>query len=114
MGSFKKVEKNKNNIFIGKVECPECKSMNTTANNNMATSSFATIFICFLCFSISIWIPILGWIVAPTFALVGIGSLIPLVLSIFTKEYTFVCNDCTAKYKINKSEYKNLVKNKNI
>ncbi|MEF2902126.1 MAG: hypothetical protein U0N84_11855 [Terrisporobacter sp.] len=114
MSNFKKVEKNKNNIFVGKVKCPECKSINTVASNNMANYSLLTFIICSIGFSISLIIPFLGWIAAPIFLLISLGSIVTLILSTLTKEYTFKCNDCESEYKIKKSEYKDLVKNKNI
>lgn len=113
MSSIKKIDKNKNNKYAGKIECPECKSMNTVASS-LSTNALGIFVICLLSFSVSLWIPILGWIAAPIFLIMAFVALVSAILGIFTKQYTFVCQDCKSKYKIDKSEYNDIVKNKKL
>lgn len=113
MSSIKKIDKNKNNKYAGKIECPECKSMNTVASS-FSTNSLSIFIICVLGFSVSLWIPILGWICAPILLIMAFVALVSAILGIFTKQYTFMCNDCKSKYKIDKSEYNEIVKNKKL
>ena len=111
MSSIKKVDKNKNNKYIGKVDCPECKSINTIASSFSANS--ITVFVILMLTSgCCFWVPILGWVMAPVFAFAAVVSLICSILGAYTKTYTLTCKDCNSKYKIDKSEYNKIAKYK--
>lgn len=109
MSSIKKIDKNKNNKYAGKIECPECKSMNTIASS-LSINSLGMFAICLLSFGVALWIPVLGWICAPILLIMAFVCLVSAIIGIFTKQYTFVCQDCKSKYKIDKSEYNEIVK----
>jgi hypothetical protein len=125
---FKKVENNKKgfkkvktakerNIYIGKVACPECESMDTSANNpgTYIISAGLLIFVgCLIAFSCCLWIPIIGWALLIPF---GIGLFLGLavlaigtIITAFIKNLTFKCNSCGSIHKINSKEYKEMAK----
>ncbi len=115
---FQKVKTAKaKNIYVGKVPCPECRSLNTRAASPAATfvgSGAVMTTSSLIAFSISLWIPILGWIMLIPF---GVGILLGLAMSVmgavlmpFMNTLTFRCADCGSVQKIKNSEYKALVR----
>ncbi|WP_343004163.1 hypothetical protein [Clostridium sp. 2218st1_F5_2218SCRN_220325] len=70
-------------------ECSYCGATNTSV---VKGGSGVRCILYFLGFSVSIWIPILGWILAP---FLFIGALISFFHTIFEKKsYSFFCNVC--------------------
>lgn len=125
---FKKIEKNKKgfkkiktakerNIYVGKVECPECGSIDTSANNpgTYIIAAGLMIFVsCLIAFGCCMWIPILGWALLIPF---GIGIILGLavlaigtILTALIRNLTFKCNSCGSVHKINSKEYKEMAK----
>lgn len=108
---FKEIKnKTDKNILVGKVSCPACGSTDTIASNAAAGLWGTITIICFLGFCFSIWIPIIGWITTPFFAIGFIISLIVWIVTAVALKYTFYCKDCNKKYKISKKEYFKLAK----
>lgn len=116
----KKIQKSKDkNIYIDKVECVECGSLETNANGlgvAIFSGGLAIFTSCLIAFSCCLWIPILGWILLIPF---GMGALfglcvMPIGLCIipFTKNFTMNCRSCGSKYKVDAKEYKRQAKNK--
>lgn len=125
---FKKVENNKKgfkkvktakerNIYIGKVACPECESMDTSANNpgTYIISAGLMIFVgSLIAFSCFLWIPIIGWALLIPFGIgifLGLAVLaIGMILTAIINTLTFKCNSCGSVHKINSKEYKEMAK----
>lgn len=115
---FKKVKSAKErNIYVNKVACPECGSMETSANNPGTYIITAGLFIfvsCLIAFSCCLWIPIVGWALLIPFGFgIFLGLCVFAVGSLATmciKTLTFKCTDCNAIQKINTKEYKEMAK----
>lgn len=105
------------NIYVGKVPCPECGSLNTRAVSLAASVAGVGAVIMtssLIAFSVCLWIPILGWLLLVPF---GIGILLGLAISavgsllmLFMRTLTFTCAECGAAYKIGSKEYKALAR----
>lgn len=124
--SFKKVEKRgfkkvksvkERNLYVGKVACPECNSIETSANNpgTYIIAAGLLVFVSSLiAFSCCLWIPIIGWALLIPFgfgiflglAIFAIGT----ILTAFIKTLTFKCSSCGSVHKINTKEYKQMAK----
>lgn len=100
--------KNKN-IYVGKIECPKCNSMNTVANNKGSASLGMSVMLIVVGFG-CLLIPLVGLLLAPVALIGSVISFIVFLTTVFSKEYTVECLDCKSKYKINKKEYKSLAK----
>lgn len=110
---FKEVKtKEKNNIMEGKIACPNCGSTDTIASNVTAGILGIGAIFCLLATSISMWIPIIGWIATPIFGMGTIICFIGYIVTLLGMKYTFYCKSCEKKYKISKTEYMKLSKNK--
>lgn len=120
--SFKKVKSAKErNLYVGKVACPECNSMETSANNpgTYIIAAGLLVFVSSLiAFSCSLWVPIIGWALLIPFgfgmvlglAILGIGT----VLTALIRTLTFKCSSCGAVHKIKTKEYKKMAKETTI
>lgn len=115
---FKKVKSAKErNLYVGKVACPECSSMDTTAKNpgtSIIGVGLALTVGCLAFFGTCLWIPIIGWALLIPF---GFGILIGLaVLALGTiataliRDLTFKCDNCGSIHKIDTKEYKEMAK----
>lgn len=125
---FKKVESNKKgfkkvksakerNIYIGKVECPECSSIDTIASNPgtfIIGAGLALTVGCFAAFGTCLWIPIIGWGLLIPFGFgifLGLAILaIGIIVTALIRNLTFKCNSCGSIQKINSKEYKEMAK----
>ena len=108
---FKEVKaKEKNNFMKGKVACPNCGSTDTIASNATAGVLVVGAIFCFLATGVSIWIPIIGWIVTPIFGIGTVICFVGYIVTLLGMKYTLYCKSCEKKYKIGKIEYIKLSK----
>ena len=110
MNYLNKNNKVKINTYERIVECPKCNSINTFIVNSIASASISSLILCLLLLCICVWFPSIGWQIGPYIFLMAICSIILFFISGFTKNYTLICKKCNNKYKINKKEYKESIK----
>lgn len=84
-----------------KVICPKCGKEATLTSRAMISVSYAILSI--LGLSVSVWIPIFGWVCAPIFLIIAI---VFSVRAITTGGAIIKCNHCNSEYILNKDEYK--------
>lgn len=120
---FKKVENNKNgfrkvktikerNIYVGKVACPSCGSLETSAKNpgtsiliagaTLFAFGFIGLFACVLSFVFWWAIPLLAIGTVSGIILFGIGTAVTGLIN----DLTFKCDSCGSVHKINLQVYK--------
>ena len=98
--------KSKNNV----VTCSECNSKELLVASKVKAFASSGL-IMFIISSVCIWIPILGWIIAPFTFIINFISFVVSILNIFIeKEYVISCKECGATFKVNKREYNEYVK----
>lgn len=88
----------------GTVACPKCgegAEMHSTSAN-----MFICMVVSLLCFGVSVWIPVLGWICAPIFIIMAIVFFIAAIIGLFTGGAKIECKNCNSKYKLTKEERK--------
>ncbi len=100
------------NILEGTVECPNCHSKDTIASNETALKLLAYSIACFLGLIIAVWIPIIGWLLAPVLFISSIILFISFIVTLLGMNYTLYCKKCNKKFKIKKSDYFKLAKDK--
>lgn len=91
------------------VNCPKCgkeATMKSTSSQLMYGA-----FICLLSLSVSLWIPIVGWICTPIFAILTIILFISSILAKIQGGAMIECKECNSKYNITKQEYKRMKSN---
>ena len=76
-----------------KVRCPICGKEATLTSHAMISVSYAVLSI--LGLSVSVWIPIVGWICAPIFLIMAI---VFSLRAIITSGATIKCNHCNSEY----------------
>lgn len=95
-------------LQVHKSECPQCKSTNTYYRNKLVLFSTTFSILSFLTLCISLWIPILAWVVAPVLMCFCFVGILATILFLGSRNYSFICKNCGLKYKINKKEYKKI------
>lgn len=82
------------------INCTKCGS------NKVKQAWFkgATLLIGFLGIGICMWIPIIGWILIPVFAVVMLAGIVGLFIP--TKETTFQCVECKHSFNVDKEKVK--------
>ena len=86
------------------VACPKCGKEATICSTS--NSMFIWMIVSLLCFGVSVWIPVLGWICTPIFIIMAIIFFIAAIIGLFTGGAKIECKKCNSKYKLTKEEYK--------
>lgn len=92
-----------------RVICPKCgkeASMKTISSQLLYGA-----FICLLSLSVSLWIPILGWMCVPIFAILTVILFISSILAKFQGSAIIECEECKSKFNVSKTEYKKMKSN---
>lgn len=97
MKELKKQNKNK-------VICPKCGEEANVIGLSYLLSIASGISFLLMC--VFIWIPVIGWIVAPACLVVWILSLIASFIAKLTCGVNIKCEHCNSEYKLSKDEYK--------
>lgn len=98
-------------VIEKKIECSVCNSKKLKVTSGV--KSFAYMGgVCLLATSCFLWIPFIGWVAVPlTLMLSVVCFALSLLCLLVEKEYDVSCEDCGAKFKVNKKEYKKYLKN---
>lgn len=88
------------------VDCPKCnkKAILKTLSSQFVSFGVISLFSAV----VSVCIPIIGWMFAPIFFVMGIILLILSLIAKFKDSATIVCYRCQSKFKLTKEEYKNI------
>lgn len=96
---------NKKNEMKSNINCKNCGCSDVVVSNVTPGLLLIGFIMCLLIASVSIWIPLLGLIIAPIFFIGATACFIGCILTILGMKYTLYCKGCNKKYKISKREY---------